>query len=340
MTNHDWREYAEDLEVMSGEVYLENDKLKKELEESRESLGYMETAYTKFQKEAYAEILDLKRIIADMKIVNERLLQGSTSTFDEYWSSQAHRCQKELEFWRNKAEELGGLLEEEQDVSTWWKNVNDETLGEKKFWEKRAEDQQEEIEQLKNMLSDSDDQNESVMSIHREERWHEKQKELMKIIDRQYFEALARDKRVTELEDQLENEKKNAMGWYESACRVQEKCDSWERVANTHNADLDRILKNEADLKAQLDDEKDICEYWHNVSTNHEDIIAQLTSEIAHWECEYNRVQSLWDHAQKEKEQWLYAAGEARKEAYVNGMEDAEKLYMKALKNAMGGNNE
>ncbi len=271
------REYVEDIEVLSGEVWLENDKLKKELEESRESLGYMETAYTKFQQKAYQEILDLKRLLGDLNKENERLLQGSTSTFDEYWSSQAHRCQEEMEFWRNKAEELGGMLEEEKDTSEYWHDV--------------ANDFEQEAEELKNMLSDSDDQNESVMSIHREERWHEKQKELMKIIDRQYFEALARDKRVTELE-------------------------------------------------AQLGEEKDVCEYWYNVSTNREDVIAQLTSEIAHWEWEYNRVQSLWDYAQKEKEQLLYAAGEARKEAYVNGMEDAEKLYMKALKNAMGGNNE
>lgn len=319
MTNHDWREYAEDLEVLSGEVYLENDKLKKELEELREKYdnlerehGQLSLIHDGFACDAYKEIIDLKRELADLKKENKNLLQGSTSTFDEYWSSQAHRCQEEMEFWRNKAEEIGGMFNE----------------------------QEKEIEELKNMLSDSDDQNESVMSIHREERWHEKQKELMKIIDRQYFEALARDKRVTELEDQLENEKKNAMGWYESACRVQEKCDSWERVANTHNADLNRILKNEADLKTQLDEEKDTCEYWYNVSTNREDIIAQLTSEIAHWEWEYNRVQALWDYAQKEKEQLLYAAGEARKEAYVNGMEDAEKLYLKALKNAMGGNNE
>lgn len=263
MTNHDWREYVEDLEVLSGEVWLENDKLKKELEESREACGYMEIAYTKFQQEAYQEILDLKRELSDLKDENVSLLNSSTSTHDEYWSSQAHRCQEEVEFWRNKAEEIGGMFNE----------------------------QEKEMEELKNMLSDSDDQNESVMSIHREERWHEKQKELMKIIDRQYFEALARDKRVTELE-------------------------------------------------TQLDEEKDTCEYWYNVSTNHEDIIAQLTSEIAHWEWEYNRVQELWDYAQKEKEQLLYAAGEARKEAYVNGMEDAEKLYLKALKNAMGGNNE
>jgi hypothetical protein len=263
MTNHDWREYVEDLEVLSGEVWLENDKLKKELEESREACGYMEIAYTKFQQEAYQEILDLKRELSDLKDENVSLLNSSTSTHDEYWSSQAHRCQEEVEFWRNKAEEIGGMFNE----------------------------QEKEMEELKNMLSDSDDQNESVMSIHREERWHEKQKELMKIIDRQYFEALARDKRVAELE-------------------------------------------------AQLGEEKDTCEYWYNVSTNREDVIAQLTSEIAHWECEYNSVQSLWDHAQNEKEQWLYAAGEARKEAYVNGMEDAEKLYMKALKNAMGGSDE
>lgn len=271
------REYVEDIEVLSGEVWLENDKLKKELEESRESLGYMEIAYTKFQQKAYQEILDLKRLLGDLNKENERLLKGSTSTFDEYWSSQAHRCQEEMEFWRNKVEELGGMLEEEKDTSEYWHDV--------------ANDFEQEAEELKNMLSDSDDQNESVMSIHREERWHEKQKELMKIIDRQYFEALARDKRVTELE-------------------------------------------------TQLGEEKDTCEYWYNVSTSREDIIAQLTSEVAHWEWEYNRVQSLWDYAQKEKEQWLYAAGEARKEAYVNGMEDAEKLYMKALKNAMGGNNE
>lgn len=243
-----------DLDEKYGYLEIANEKLERKY-------SWLNMVHASFKKSVLEEIQgleatieDLKRTIADMKIVNDRLLQSSTSTYDAYWSNQTHRCQEEMEYWKAKAEEIGRMYDEEEDTSEYWHNV--------------ADDFEQEIEELKNMLSDSDDQNESLLSIRQEERVKEREKELMGIIDHQFNELANFKDRVDEQDQIIKEEKRNTQFWYEKATDCGGSLNRYQSEIDSLNKELNEYSERVKELESLLEANEDNAQFWYETAEN------------------------------------------------------------------------
>ncbi len=107
-----------------------------------------------------------------------------------------------------------------------------------------------EILDLKRRLNESDEQNESLLSIRQQERAKEKEKELMVVIDHQFNELANFKDRVDEQDQIIKEEKRNTQYWYEKATANDGVLNRYQNEIDQLNTDFNKYIK---DTAAQLE---------------------------------------------------------------------------------------
>lgn len=125
-----------------------------------------------------------------------------------------------------------------------------------------------EILDLKRRLNESDEQNESLLSIRQQERAKEKEKELMVVIDHQFNELANFKDRVDEQDQIIKEEKRNTQFWYEKATDCGGSLNRYQSEIDGLNKELNEYCDRVKELENQLEANEDNAEYWYETAEN------------------------------------------------------------------------